>query len=81
MSSSVRRGNLVGTILTTIAVLVDTGCSTTLQGNAVSIFHDPFRVAGLPATDGPTGLRPNAEDPTRDVQGTDGREIDWLFTQ
>ncbi|MGB0969539.1 MAG: peptidase [Mycobacterium sp.] len=78
MSSSVRRGNLVGTILTTIAVLVGTGCSTTLQGNAVSVFDDPFRVAGLPATDGPTGLRPNAENPARDVQGTDGGEIDWL---
>ena len=37
--------------------LVGTGCSTTLQGNAVSVFDDPFSVAGMPATDGPTGLK------------------------
>jgi predicted metalloprotease len=49
-----------------------------LQGNAVSVFDDPFRVAGMPATDGPTGLRPHAEEPARDVEGTDGGEIDHL---
>ncbi len=60
------------------ALLLGTGCSATLQGNAVSVFDDPFRVAGMPATDGPTGLRPNAEDPTRNVKGTDGGAIDRL---
>ncbi len=59
-------------------MLLGTACSTTLQGNAVSVFDDPFSVAGMPATDGPTGLRPNAEGPTRDVEGTDGGEIDQL---
>lgn len=60
------------------AALAGTGCSTTLQGNAVSVFADPFSVAGMPATDGPTGLRPDAEPPARDVEGTDGGEIDEL---
>ena len=78
MSPSIRRGNRAVTILTTIAVLLGTGCSTTLKGTAVSVFDDPFRVAGMSATDGPTGLRPNAEDPTREVRGTDGGEIDRL---
>jgi predicted metalloprotease len=64
--------------LAVCAVLVGTACSTTLQGTAVSVFDDPFRVAGLPATDGPTGLRPHAEEPARDVEGTDGGEIDHL---
>ena len=44
----------------------------------MSVFGDPFSVAGLPATDGPTGLRDDAETPDRDVTGTDGGEIDSL---
>ena len=44
-------------------------CTTTLQGKAVSVFDDPFSVAGMPATDGPTGLRADAQDPTREVRG------------
>lgn len=73
-----RRRHLVGATMTTCAVLLGCGCSTTLQGQAVSVFDDPFSVAGMPATDGPTGLRPNAEGPTRDIEGTDGGEIDQL---
>jgi predicted metalloprotease len=65
-------------MIATVAVLLGTACSTTLQGNPVSVFDDPFRVAGMPATDGPTGLRPNAEGPARKVKGTDGGEIDRL---
>ncbi|GAC1396537.1 MAG: zinc metallopeptidase LpqM [Mycobacterium sp.] len=54
------------------------GCSTTLQGKAVSVFDDPFHVAGMSATDGPTGLRPDAHGPIRQVEGTDGGKIDEL---
>lgn len=72
------RRYLVGPLVVLCSVLLGTACSTTLQGNAVSVFDDPFSVAGMPATDGPTGLRPNAEGPTRDVEGTDGGEIDQL---
>ncbi len=75
---SKNRRHLVGATLATCSMLLGAGCSTTLQGNAVSVFNDPFRVAGMPATDGPTGLRANAEGPTRDVEGTDGGEIDQL---
>ena len=78
MSPSISPGRLVGTMIATVAVLLGTACSTTLQGNPVSVFDDPFRVAGMPATDGPTGLRPNAEGPARKVKGTDGGEIDRL---
>lgn len=63
------------------AALIVAGCSTTLQGKAVSVFDDPFRVAGMPATDGPTGLRPDAIGPSRVVQGTDDGEIDELGRQ
>ena len=31
------------------------------------MFADPFKVAGMPAIDGPTGLRPDAAEPSRDV--------------
>jgi predicted metalloprotease len=56
-------------------------CTTTLQGKAVSVFDDPFHVAGMPATAGPTGLRDDAAEPSRDVQGTDDGQIDKLARQ
>lgn len=52
-----------------------------LEGAPVSIFADPFRVGGLEAVDGPTGLRPDAPPPARDVRGTDGGRIDQLAAQ
>ncbi|WP_102141991.1 neutral zinc metallopeptidase [Mycobacterium hubeiense] len=70
------RRHLVGVALAT--VMLTASCSTTVQGNPVSVFDDPFRVAGLPATDGETGLRPDAEPPSRDVTDTDGSDIDEL---
>ncbi|MBO0677916.1 neutral zinc metallopeptidase [Mycolicibacterium sp. S2-37] len=71
------RRRLLGTVIITAAVGA-VGCTTTLQGRPVSVFDDPFRVAGMVATDGPTGLRPDAAEPSRDVQNTDGGEIDRL---
>ena len=72
------RRRVFGVRVTAAAVLVVAGCSTTLHGRPVSVFDDPFRVAGMVATDGPTGLRPDAEAPSRDVVGSDGGEIDAL---
>jgi predicted metalloprotease len=63
------------------STLLLTSCSTTLQGNAVSVFDNPFSVAGMPATDGPTGLRSNPAAPTRDVVGTDDGDMDELGRQ
>ncbi|MEH3138748.1 MAG: neutral zinc metallopeptidase [Mycobacterium kyogaense] len=65
-------------VLVGVGAVLCAACSTTVQGNAVSVFNDPFSVAGMPATDGPTGLRPNAEGPSREVEGTDGGDIDNL---
>lgn len=65
--------------LVVVAALVSSAaCSTTLHGRAVSVFDDPFRVAGMEATDGPTGLRADAAKPTREVAGSDGGDIDAL---
>src|SRR6476659_5933487 len=69
---------LVGAVIAGCSALLITGCTTTLQGKAVSVFDDPFHVAGLPATDGPTGLRPDAHGSVRDVEGTDNGKIDEL---
>lgn len=60
------------------AMLALTGCTHLLTGKPVSIFADPFRVAGLPATDGPSGLRPDATPPTRQVDGGNGGQEDKL---
>src|ERR1700757_943911 len=67
--------------VTAIAVLALTGCTDLLAGKPVSIYADPFRVAGLPATDGPSGLRPNAAAPTRKVEDGNGGEEDTLAIQ
>jgi predicted metalloprotease len=72
------RCRVVVAMIATCAALLAAGCTTTLQGKAVSVFDDPFHVAGMPATDGPTGLRPDAHGPARVVQGTDHGEIDGL---
>ena len=44
-------------------------------------FSDPFKVGGLEAVDGPTGLRPDAKAESREVTDTDGGEIDLLAGQ
>ncbi|MGV0579533.1 neutral zinc metallopeptidase [Mycolicibacterium elephantis] len=75
------RRHLVGAAIAVTTTVLVAGCSTTLQGRPVSVFADPFRVAGMPATDGPSGLRSDAPEPTRKVQGTDGSDIDELARQ
>jgi predicted metalloprotease len=72
------RRHLVGAMIAACTVLLLAGCTTTMRGNAVSVFDDPFSVAGMRATDGPTGLRDDAAEPTRDVEGTDDGDIDEL---
>ena len=72
------RRHLVGAAVTTCLALVMTACTTTLQGKPVSVLDDPFHVAGMAATDGPSGLRADAQAPTRPVERTDGGKIDSL---
>lgn len=55
------------------------GCSReVVDGHAVSTRYDPFRVGGLPATDGPSGPREGAPAPSGTVEGGDGGGIDHL---
>ncbi|QUR69553.1 peptidase [Mycobacterium spongiae] len=60
------------------AMLMVVGCTTIVDGRALSILNDPFRVGGLPATDGPSGPRPNAPSPKGTVLNTNNGEIDEL---
>lgn len=66
-------------LVSTAAVLA--GCGTTISGKAVSVFDDPFKVGGLQAVDGASGLRSDAEKPTRQVFGTDGGKDDEIAAQ
>ena len=54
------------------------GCSqaTVLDGPAVSMRYDPYRVAGLPTSDGASGPRAAAPSAAGRVQNTDDGEID-----
>ena len=60
-----------------VALLI-AGCGGLTQGQAVSPLYDPFRVAGLPAEDGPSGIRDDAPDPVGDVENTDDGDVDRL---
>ncbi len=62
-----------------IVALVIAGCSSsTTQGLAVSPLYDAFRAGGLPAEDGPSGIKGNAPAPEGDVSNTDDGDIDRL---
>ncbi|WP_072802645.1 metallopeptidase [Rhodococcoides yunnanense] len=78
MSGGRTRHTLWMTALITMAVLA--GCSQTVNGLAVSIYENPFTVAGLPVTDGPSGPRPGALDSTLEVRGAEGTDSDIIAT-
>jgi predicted metalloprotease len=61
-----------------VAAAMLVGCSTLIAGEPVSVFADPFKVAGMRAVDGPSGLRPDATARSRDVSEGDGGEIDRI---
>jgi predicted metalloprotease len=80
-AASMSRRHLHRGVIVMFTALLVGACTSTLQGRPVSVFDDPFRVAGMPATDGPTGLRPDASKPSRVVQDTDGGDVDELGAQ
>jgi len=73
-----KRRHLMTLMAVTAGILALTSCTTTLRGTPVSVFANPFSVAGMPAVDGPTGLRDDAEPPSRQVSNTDGGRVDEL---
>ena len=73
-----RRRSSVSTFAAAAVAVVLAGCSTVVAGEPVSVFADPFKVAGMRAIDGPTGLRPDARGQSRDVTDSDGGKIDQI---
>jgi predicted metalloprotease len=69
---------LIAAVAVASTSLLVTGCTKVLDGKAISTASNPFTVAGIPVTNGPSGLRPNASGPTRTIDNTDGGEIDHL---
>ncbi|MGW4480705.1 neutral zinc metallopeptidase [Rhodococcus triatomae] len=65
-------------VAATATVVALTGCSRVVTGEAVSIYADPFAVAGLPATDGPSGPRPDAPRAMLSIHGANGSDADAL---
>jgi predicted metalloprotease len=73
-------GGLKAAVMAGCLALLVAGCGSTTQGRAVSPLYDPFRAGGLPAQDGPSGIREDAPAPEGNVQGTDGGDPDKLAT-
>ena len=65
-------------VVAACAALVATGCGSVIAGKPVSMLYNPARVGGLPVTDGPSGPRDDAPEPTVTVENSDGGEIDHL---
>jgi len=68
-------------IVAAAATAALTSCGTAIPGRPVSVFEDPFKVGGLEAVEGPTGLRPDAKAASREVTGSNGGEVDILAGQ
>lgn len=60
------------------AALLVAACGGVTEGKAVSPLYDPFRAAGLPAKDGPSGVKAGAPAAEGDVKGTDDGKVDEL---
>nr|WP_108926275.1 peptidase [Mycobacterium montefiorense] len=71
-------GSLQAVIACAAAVLVVAGCTTVLEGRALSMLNDPFHVGDLRATNGPSGPRPNGPATDGTVVNTDNGAIDKL---
>lgn len=67
-------------VLAVASIVVLAGCSNVVPGQATSSLFDPFHVAGLPAEDGPSGLKDDAPEPTGEVENTDGGDVDRMAT-
>jgi predicted metalloprotease len=73
------RGILAFALAVLVGLLVWPGLTTNLvDGKPVSVYADPFNVAGMRAAEGPSGLRDGAPGPTRKAAGSDDGEIDHL---
>ncbi|MGY4867889.1 neutral zinc metallopeptidase [Mycolicibacterium elephantis] len=71
-----RAPRLIAVLLSATALLLGSAC-----GPATTELTDPFEVAGMRVTDGPSGLKAGASRPSRTVTNSDGGRIDVLAVQ
>ncbi|WP_433713562.1 metallopeptidase [Nocardia sp. CA-084685] len=67
---------VIAVALCVIAMLA--GCTRAVHGRAVSVYDDPFKVAGLPTTSGPNGPREGVPDSSLTAVNGDSGEVDAL---
>ncbi|GGN86200.1 metallopeptidase [Nocardia rhizosphaerihabitans] len=72
------KGQALVAIIAVLCALLSVGCTRAIDGHGVSIYDDPFQVAGLPTTGGPNGPRPGVPDSTLTASNGDGGEVDAL---
>ncbi len=71
------RGMLSAGAALTVSMSV-AGCATSISGVLLADPDQPFRVAGLVAEDGPSGLRSDAPAPSGSVHNSDNGQVDRL---
>ncbi|MGW6724474.1 metallopeptidase [Nocardia sp. NPDC055029] len=72
------KGQALVAIIAVLCALLSVGCTRAIDGHGVSIYDDPFQVAGLPTTGGPNGPRPGVADSTLTASNGDGGDVDAL---
>ncbi|WP_420752990.1 metallopeptidase [Rhodococcus sp. O3] len=61
-----------------LATALLAGCAGKVEGTAVSIYDNPFTVAGLPVSSGPSGPRSGVPDAAVTIENGNGGEVDAL---
>lgn len=65
-------------VVPALTVVLLAGCAQQIEGTAVSIYDNPFTVAGLPVTSGASGPRSGVPDAAVEIENTDGGPVDVL---
>lgn len=65
-------------VVPALTVVLLAGCAQQIEGTAVSIYDNPYAVAGLPVTSGASGPRDGVPDADVTVENTDGGPVDIL---
>jgi predicted metalloprotease len=71
-------GRLTSAVVLGFATMLIAGCAGQIDGKPVDIYADPDRVAGLPTTNGPNGLRPGVPNSSLEAENSDDGEVDHI---
>ncbi|MGL4307064.1 MAG: neutral zinc metallopeptidase [Mycobacteriaceae bacterium] len=62
----------------TASTILLASCTNYIQGTPVSVYSDPFSVAGMKANNGPNGPRQGVPNAYRAVENSDGGQVDTI---